>query len=105
MMINLRSTDCRGLSRSKIFHLTVRGSLSACENNRKIFLNVFKDLAPRRPGSPWGIDRIVGGHAADPYTWQWIVHFKIGCGGSIIHPNFVVTAGHCCFSTNPQDRM
>ena len=64
--------------------------------------NVFKDLAPRRPGSPWGIDRIVGGHAADPYTWQWIVHFKIGCGGSIIHPNFVVTAGHCCFSTNPQ---
>jgi len=74
-------------------------------NNRNIFLNVFKDLAPRRPGSPWGIDRIVGGHAADPYTWQWIVHFKIGCGGSIIHPNFVVTAGHCCFSTNPQDRM
>ena len=39
---------------------------------------------------------------SDSYTWSWIVDFRIGCGGSIIHPNFILTAGHCCFSQNKQ---
>ena len=41
--------------------------------------------------------RIVGGSDASRGSWRWITVFgKIGCSGSVIHPNFVLTAGHCC---------
>ena len=44
-----------------------------------------------------GTSRVVGGYTAKQYTWRWIVKFKnFGCAGTIIHPNFVVTAAHCC---------
>jgi len=55
------------------------------------------------------IDRIVGGTVATPYSWPWQVEFcqsgwfacSLMCGGSIIAPNWVVTAGHCVYgSTN-----
>ena len=26
-----------------------------------------------------------------PYSWNWVVQFSIGCGGSIINENWVVT--------------
>lgn len=41
--------------------------------------------------------RIIGGANAERGSWRWITVFgKIGCSGSVIHPNFVLTAGHCC---------
>ena len=37
-------------------------------------------------------------------AWKWIARLnKIGCGGSIIHENFVVTAGHCCDAVKNRD--
>ena len=48
-----------------------------------------------------GMERIVGGSEATPKTWRWLVHLPhVKCSGSIIHPNFVVTAAHCCKSSN-----
>ncbi|XP_055336479.1 suppressor of tumorigenicity 14 protein-like isoform X2 [Paramacrobiotus metropolitanus] len=43
--------------------------------------------------------RIVGGVDAVPYAWPWQVLVSISssiCGGSIIGPGWVATAGHCC---------
>ncbi len=49
--------------------------------------------------------RIVGGREADPDSWEWMVaivysysssaYNGLFCGGALIHPKWVVTAGHC----------
>ncbi|QTA88531.1 serine protease [Desulfonema magnum] len=49
--------------------------------------------------------RIVGGHDAEPGDWPWMTALIEGdessnydghfCGGSLIHPRWVVTAAHC----------
>ena len=45
------------------------------------------------------LSRIVGGEEATRGTWSWAVSFRMGgdhfCGGAILSPNFVITAGHC----------
>ena len=38
---------------------------------------------------------IVGGGDADEGEYPWMVLLSNGCGGSLIHPNWVVTAAHC----------
>lgn len=44
--------------------------------------------------------RIVGGYEAVPHSFPWQVSFQKTsgfhfCGGTLIHPNYVLTAGHC----------
>ncbi|XP_053911702.1 acrosin-like [Cuculus canorus] len=51
----------------------------------------------------YGSARVVGGRDAQPGAWPWIVsvqkvretHISHVCGGSIIHPQWVLTAAHC----------
>lgn len=47
-------------------------------------------------------ERIIGGQNAQKGVWKWIVHLPIlGCAGTIIGNNWVLTAAHCCHGPNP----
>ena len=32
--------------------------------------------------------------------WKWIIKMQYGCAGSLIHPHWIATAGHCCPGNN-----
>lgn len=49
------------------------------------------------------VSRIIGGQASSEGVWPWQVSLQFNrwepsghfCGGSLIHPQFVITAAHC----------
>ena len=47
---------------------------------------------------PFGA-RVVNGENAAPHAWPWQISLRVNgqhiCGGSLIDPNWVVTAAHC----------
>ncbi|GFR00184.1 ovochymase-1 [Trichonephila clavata] len=64
---------------------------------------------PIKPDTIYGgPDRIVGGEPAVPNSWPWQVSIQRGhiepnghfCGGTLISPQWVVSAAHC-FANNP----
>uniref|UniRef100_UPI00398E5E95 trypsin-like isoform X1 n=1 Tax=Pristiophorus japonicus TaxID=55135 RepID=UPI00398E5E95 len=57
---------------------------------------VFLGLAAAAPFDD--DDKIVGGYDCAKHETPWIVSLNVGyhfCGGSLIHPNWVVSAAHC----------
>lgn len=50
-------------------------------------------------------NRIIGGQESQSGKWPFLIKFNIGCGGSIINNNWVITAAHCCKSSNSFEIM
>ena len=52
--------------------------------------------------------RVVNGNNARPHSWPWQISLRSSrgnpfCGGSLIHPQWVVTASHCVeINKNPK---
>ena len=48
--------------------------------------------------------RVIGGANASPNSWPWqvviLTNGQPGCGGSIISPDYIVTAAHCVVDGN-----
>ena len=43
-----------------------------------------------------------GGQDADALTWRWMALMpRIGCGGTIISDQVILTAAHCCDGDDP----
>ena len=58
---------------------------------------LFKGCGKR----PFHSTRVVNGQNAAPHSWPWQVSLRKDgmhiCGGSLIKPNWVVTAAHCVY--------
>uniref|UniRef100_A0AC34Q1L0 Peptidase S1 domain-containing protein n=1 Tax=Panagrolaimus sp. JU765 TaxID=591449 RepID=A0AC34Q1L0_9BILA len=39
--------------------------------------------------------KVLGGTFSVKGSWPWLVHTNTRCTGSIVHPNWVITAKHC----------
>jgi len=44
---------------------------------------------------------VVGGVVAPPGKFPWMVRLSMGCGGALVAPDVVLTAGHCVAGTGP----
>ncbi|KAK1897189.1 Alanine aminotransferase 2 [Dissostichus eleginoides] len=51
------------------------------------------------PDYPPSVSRVVNGEDARPYSWPWqylsASTYRHTCGGTLLSPNWVMTAGHC----------
>jgi secreted trypsin-like serine protease len=49
--------------------------------------------------------RVVGGVGTGGASYRWMVRLSMGCGGSLVAPDVVLTAGHCAPRTGPTSRI
>jgi secreted trypsin-like serine protease len=45
--------------------------------------------------------RVVGGVVTGGGSYRWMVRLSVGCGGALVAPRVVLTAGHCVSGTGP----
>jgi secreted trypsin-like serine protease len=51
------------------------------------------------------ITEVVGGQLAPNGKFPWMVRLSMGCGGALVAPRVVLTAGHCVGGTGPDDTI
>ena len=51
--------------------------------------------ASRSTGVAHLIREVVGGNEASEGRFPWVVRLSVGCGGALVAPRVVLTAGHC----------
>jgi len=56
-------------------------------------------LVPSAASADTGREEVVGGHRATEGAYPWMVRLSIGCGGSLVAPDVVLTAAHCVAGT------
>ncbi|XP_068739313.1 chymotrypsinogen B-like [Montipora capricornis] len=75
------------------------------KKENKHFLKICTGCG-KRPSS----SRVINGDNATPHSWPWQISLRVSghygskhfCGGSLIRPNWVVTAAHCVYKdTDP----
>ncbi len=70
------------------------------KKNQQITASSFDGNCGRPAIAPAVAQRIVGGEEAIPHSWPWQVSLQLSgfghfCGGSLIAPDWIVSAAHC----------
>jgi secreted trypsin-like serine protease len=56
-------------------------------------------------GDPRRVTEVVGGIPAPEGKFPWVVRLSMGCGGALIAPRVVLTAGHCVDGTGNTEKI
>ncbi|KAL9987989.1 hypothetical protein ACROYT_G002380 [Oculina patagonica] len=69
-------------------------------------LAIFVPSVTEGCGNRPAFSRVVNGDDASPHSWPWQVSLRVRgghiCGGSLIRPDWIVTAAHCVYrNPNP----